>query len=321
MKKLILPIILSFNLILTACGGGGGGGGGNQDNKKDEPKTIVKPRNLEKIETSNTLILTDGEKFLASYLLAPPSKQARSQSDLKDGNAYTEGVEVTLDGKKYSHLELANFNDGLRTSTLNLKGKGKLKGGELQEFDEILTLITYKQNSSSVFMLKRDGKEWAEFKGIIGQSTQVDNLPAKGIFTYNGSAFSYKGDKIVRGDLIYKIDLENEVGAGVIKGLIENDILLHPTSLIELTSKDVKNGTIGFSGKAEEVSKTSGEPVLLGGKGGYEIGIFGNGKEIAGYTSGEYTSFGYENLVIDGKPVGKKDNTAWEAGIAGKIKE
>ncbi|WP_424407412.1 factor H binding protein domain-containing protein [Pasteurella sp. PK-2025] len=320
MKKLILPIVLSLNLTLTACGGGGSGG--NQDNKKDELTTIVKPRNLEKIETINTLILTDGEKFLASYLLAPPSKQAKTQSELKDGNVYIESIEVTLDDKKYTNLELANFNNGLRTNKLNFKGKGKLKGEKLQDFNEDLTLITYKQDSSAVLMLKRDGREWAEFRGIIGESTRADSLPAKGIFTYNGSAFGYKGDKIVRGDLIYKIDLENGIGAGVIKGLIDNDILLHPTSLIELTSKDVKNGTVGFSGRAEEVSKMSGEPVLLGGKGGYEIGIFGkDGKEIAGYTSGESISFGYEDLVIDGKPVGKKDNTAWDAGIAGKIKE
>lgn len=316
MKKTLLSILISFSL--AACGGGGGGGGSSS--KKDE-STLINPRALEKIETTNTLILTDGEKFLASYLLAPPSKQTTSPDDMKDGAVYTENITITLDGKKLTTLDLANFSDGLATKVVTITGKGKIKGQELQDINESGILITYKQDSSAVIMSKPNSRQWAEFNGMIGKSTSVDALPAKGVFTYNGSAFGYKGDQLVRGELIYKIDLENNIGTGVIKGLIDNDIALRSASLLELKSIGVNNGTIGISGKAEEVSKVDGQPILLGGKGAYELGVFGpNGKEIAGYTSGVNPSLGYENIVINGEPVESKDNTAWKAGLAGKAK-
>ncbi|HDR1867840.1 TPA: hypothetical protein QB624_000833 [Pasteurella multocida] len=313
MKKTILPILISFSLV--ACGGGGGSA-----NKKDE-STLINPKTLEKIETTNTLILTDGDKFLASYLLAPPSKQAESPDGMKDNTVYTENITVTLDGQKLTTLELANISDNLTTKVITITGKGKIKGQELQDINERGMLITYKQDSSAVIMSKPDSRQWAEFNGIIGKSTPIDALPVKGVFTYNGSAFGYKGDQLVRGELIYKIDLENNVGTGVIRGLIDNDIALREASLVELKSVGVNNGTIGISGKAEEVSKVDGQPILLGGKGGYELGVFGNnGKEIAGYTSGLNPSLGYENIVINGEPVESKDNTAWKAGFVGKSK-
>lgn len=316
MKKTILSILVSFGLV--ACGGSGGD---SSSSKKDNPSPI-NSRVLEKIETTNTLILTDGEQFLVSYLLAPPSKQSKNQDDIKDNSIYTENVMISMDGKEYGLLELANFDDGLNTKRVRLTGKGKKEGIELSNINEDITLITYKQDSSAVIMSKPGPKLWAEFNGAIGKSTPVDVLPAKGGFTYNGSAFGYKGDQIVKGDLIYKIDLENNIGSGMIKGLIANDIALLSAPLIELKSSGVNNGTVGISGKAEEVSKLDGQPILLGGKGVYELGIFGStGKEIAGYTSGVKPSLGYENITINGELVEFKDNTAWKAGLVGKLKE